>query len=244
MKLSDKIQYYRKKKQLSQEQLGEQLGVSRQSISKWESEQSLPEIDKIILMSRYFDVSTDYLLKDELEEIQSTNVSFGSKEKSRKSFLGNIIGIILISFSIIFIIILWIISIFVNKINIDFWNFVQGYYRENVLYLSVVVLVGIGILIRKYLRCLFTNKKALIALCSIISVILITFSGIILLAPTKMSPALAIIGEADGPTAIFVSGVGKAGFNYLLYAFTVIIVIGTIILTTSTKQKKYNSIIN
>lgn len=65
MKLSEKIMDLRKKNGWSQEELGERLGVSRQSISKWESEQSLPELDKILLMSKLFGVTTDYLLKEE-----------------------------------------------------------------------------------------------------------------------------------------------------------------------------------
>ena len=65
MKLAEKIQDLRKKNGLSQEQLADQLGISRQAISKWESEQSTPDIDKIVLLSEFFLVSTDYLLKEE-----------------------------------------------------------------------------------------------------------------------------------------------------------------------------------
>lgn len=63
MKLADRILELRKKKGISQEELADQLGVSRQSVSKWESEQSVPEMEKIIQMSDYFEVTTDYLLK-------------------------------------------------------------------------------------------------------------------------------------------------------------------------------------
>ena len=63
MNLSDRIQYLRKVRGISQEGLADQLGVSRQAVSKWESEQSMPDLDKIISMSDYFDVTTDYLLK-------------------------------------------------------------------------------------------------------------------------------------------------------------------------------------
>lgn len=63
MTLADRIQSLRKTKGISQEELADQIGVSRQAISKWESEQSCPELDKIILLSDYFDVTTDYLLK-------------------------------------------------------------------------------------------------------------------------------------------------------------------------------------
>jgi len=63
MNLSDRIQYLRKSRGISQEGLADQLGVSRQAVSKWESEQSMPDLDKIISMSDYFEVTTDYLLK-------------------------------------------------------------------------------------------------------------------------------------------------------------------------------------
>ena len=66
MILADKIIELRKKAGWSQEELAQQLGVSRQSVSKWEGAQSIPDIDKIVQMSRIFGVSTDFLLKDEL----------------------------------------------------------------------------------------------------------------------------------------------------------------------------------
>ena len=68
MILADKITALRKKAGWSQEELAEQLGVTRQSVSKWEGAQSVPDMDKVVMMSRLFGVSTDFLLKDELEE--------------------------------------------------------------------------------------------------------------------------------------------------------------------------------
>lgn len=68
MILADKIINLRKKMLWSQEELADKLDVSRQSVSKWESSQSIPDMDKILKMSRLFGVSTDYLLKDELGE--------------------------------------------------------------------------------------------------------------------------------------------------------------------------------
>ncbi len=70
MILADKIISLRKKSGWSQEELAEQLGVSRQSVSKWESGTSIPDLDKILKLSHIFGVSTDYLLKDELEDVQ------------------------------------------------------------------------------------------------------------------------------------------------------------------------------
>lgn len=69
MILADKIMNLRKKQGWSQEELAEKLDVSRQSVSKWEGGLSIPDLNKIIAMSALFGVSTDYLLKDELEQI-------------------------------------------------------------------------------------------------------------------------------------------------------------------------------
>lgn len=68
MILADKIIQLRKKSGWSQEELAEKMNVSRQSVSKWEGAQSVPDIGKILQMSNIFGVSTDYLLKDEVEE--------------------------------------------------------------------------------------------------------------------------------------------------------------------------------
>ena len=68
MLLADKIIHLRKKAGWSQEELASQLNVTRQSVSKWESAQSVPDMDKVLQMSRLFGVTTDFLLKDELEE--------------------------------------------------------------------------------------------------------------------------------------------------------------------------------
>lgn len=72
MILADKIITLRKQFGLSQEQLAEKLGVSRQSVSKWELGVSIPDLDKIIKLSEIFGVSADYLIKDNLTEIPKT----------------------------------------------------------------------------------------------------------------------------------------------------------------------------
>lgn len=63
MNIADRIQSLRKSKGISQEQLADAVGVSRQAVSKWESEQSIPDLEKVIIMSNYFGVTTDYILK-------------------------------------------------------------------------------------------------------------------------------------------------------------------------------------
>lgn len=75
MILADKIINERKKNGWSQEELAEMLDVSRQSVSKWEGAQSVPDLQKILKMAEVFGVSTDYLLKDELEPEDNKEVS-------------------------------------------------------------------------------------------------------------------------------------------------------------------------
>lgn len=67
MILADKIMNERKKHGWSQEELAEKLGVSRQAVSKWEGAQAVPDLNRILEMAELFGVSTDYLLKDEME---------------------------------------------------------------------------------------------------------------------------------------------------------------------------------
>lgn len=74
MILAEKIMALRKKKGWTQEELADKLEISRQSVSKWESAASIPDIDRILALSRLFEVSTDYLLKDELENESFENV--------------------------------------------------------------------------------------------------------------------------------------------------------------------------
>ncbi len=73
MTFSEKLLLLRRQKGMSQEQLAEMLDVSRQSVSKWEAQQTLPEPSKLILISEIFEVSIDQLLKDDLSVVdQST----------------------------------------------------------------------------------------------------------------------------------------------------------------------------
>lgn len=75
MIFADKLIQLRKKAGWSQEELAEQMNVTRQSVSKWEGAQSVPDLEKIVRLSQLFDVSTDYLLKDEIDEMEGGVVS-------------------------------------------------------------------------------------------------------------------------------------------------------------------------
>ena len=70
MIFADKVIMLRKRNGWSQEELAEKMNVSRQSVSKWEGAQSIPDLEKILRLSELFGVTTDYLLKDELEETE------------------------------------------------------------------------------------------------------------------------------------------------------------------------------
>ena len=85
MDLSEKILKLRKVNNLSQEQLAEQLGVSRQSISKWESGQSTPEIEKLSMLSDIFNVTIDHLVKP--SEIDELSIKTEILEKQQKELL-------------------------------------------------------------------------------------------------------------------------------------------------------------
>ena len=108
MTLGEKIARQRKELNYTQEQLADILGVSRQSISKWESDIAYPETDKLIELGKLFDCSMDYLLKEEVTDksgAQTSDFTEKIKEISRKVMTGKnkgkakkilkIIGIIL-----------------------------------------------------------------------------------------------------------------------------------------------------
>ena len=104
MNIADRIQCLRKNKGLSQEELADKVGVSRQAVSKWESEQSTPDIEKIIIMSELFEVTTDYILKG-IEPVSMTN-----KKTMYSLYLG---------FALIFATIAGIWSFTANRFRID-----------------------------------------------------------------------------------------------------------------------------
>ncbi|HCL01033.1 MAG TPA: hypothetical protein DHW61_01175 [Lachnoclostridium phytofermentans] len=98
MGFGNKIADARKAKNMTQEQLAELMSVTRQSISRWESDQSYPEMDKIVFLAEILGVSCDYLLKDNCDKTETkkeggnaiTRLLYGLKGKSvRLSFYNN-----------------------------------------------------------------------------------------------------------------------------------------------------------
>lgn len=79
MTIGEKILTLRKRQGLSQEQLADVLDVSRQAVSKWESGQSVPELDKLPRLARQFAVSIDYLVDDAQTEPSSQKKAYGSR---------------------------------------------------------------------------------------------------------------------------------------------------------------------
>ena len=84
MIFADKLIQLRKQKGWSQEELAEKMEVTRQSVSKWESAQSVPDIERILQLSDIFDVSLDYLLKNN-EDINEQILSADEKPEAYKA---------------------------------------------------------------------------------------------------------------------------------------------------------------
>lgn len=96
MKFSEKIMKIRKENGLSQEEFGNKINISRQAVSKWESDQSQPEIEKVKEISKVFGISIEYLLNDELENDNAKIEYKANKKKFLKILLKVIITIIII----------------------------------------------------------------------------------------------------------------------------------------------------
>lgn len=135
MNIADRIQYLRKTKGMSQEELADQIGVSRQAVSKSESEQSTPDLEKIIIMSNLFEVTTDYILKG-IEPVSPQN------KKTLKSLY--------VGFVLIFATIAGIWSFTANRFNYDECFFI--------ILAGAVVGLGIG-LVFQVISSLFENKQ-------------------------------------------------------------------------------------
>ena len=128
MNLSDRIQYLRKVRGISQEGLAEKLGVSRQAVSKWESEQSMPDLDKIISMSDYFEVTTDYLLKG-IEPVVQKEEEQSIKHRRIASNICYQLSLGFVGLGIIFSIIL------------------ADFFKISILLTPVLIVQGVGLLV-------------------------------------------------------------------------------------------------
>ena len=90
MSFAERILYCRKKAKLSQEELASKLGVSRQAVSKWETGESIPDMNNLAALAEIFDVSLDWLIKGEEEKRQENREKVPFEERLPK-FLGNMV---------------------------------------------------------------------------------------------------------------------------------------------------------
>ena len=132
MDISEKILQLRKAKGFTQEELAEKLNVSRQSVSKWESGQSVPELEKLVTLCEVFQVSADYLLKPseldqlsiktEMLEKQQQELAMESRKRKEKQFcIWSCVGIYLTAFALL---------ILLRNISLEndfLWNIFPGF---------------------------------------------------------------------------------------------------------------------
>ncbi|HAN21510.1 MAG TPA: hypothetical protein DCP51_07555 [Clostridiales bacterium] len=181
MTFGEKLQNLRKSKGLSQEQLAEQISVSRQAISKWEIGESNPDIENIIQISNTFNVSIDYLLKDESLIVNEVTVTKIHQEKQLdKKSHSFIIGLVFLSMSFIGLMIFWILSIVEPSFNIKKENL---YSFLLILFCSLGI-VGIFLIMYKKLKNLSKKTKIIIAI-AFVALFLLLFLISLLLSRTR-----------------------------------------------------------
>lgn len=166
MDISKRIYELRKKKQVSQEELANNLNVSRQAVSKWESNQTLPDLDKVAMMSEFFGVSTDYILTgiDKCVDCELT-----TDKKTSTSWSLKKLGIIITSVSLIGILILCILG---SVIGVDYYEYSNALealpiyrflYSYNLMWLAVLLilttLAGIALIILDKNKNIKTSKE-------------------------------------------------------------------------------------
>lgn len=93
MELGNKIKYYRGEKEFSQEELAERVYVSRQTISNWENNKSYPDINSIVLLSEIFEISIDYLIKGDVEQMKK---EINSEDVKKLNFYATMMAILIL----------------------------------------------------------------------------------------------------------------------------------------------------
>lgn len=181
MTFGEKLQSLRKQSSLSQEQLASQLTVSRQAISKWELDSSLPDTENIIQLSKLFNVSIDYLLNDDIENTNDIPVVKENTIMLKNKFHNTvemIIGIICAGIGLLGNITLLVLSTMIqvpvtkklvmpdgslsyygggDVLGYSFWGFIENYHLVAILIIFVVLLiVGTMLIVRSYKK----NKPA------------------------------------------------------------------------------------
>ncbi|MHA4990452.1 helix-turn-helix domain-containing protein [Cetobacterium somerae] len=167
MIFGEKIQFQRKKSGITQEELSEAMEVSRQAIAKWEAGLSFPEVKKIIKLSYLFNVSIDYLLKDEIENYEENNKK--EIEKTKYIYPKKMIFLIILSLLCLIGIINMYYNSIINPVTITDWDgtYYSGFLgylhinnKKNIFYILLIVLISCGItLFLKYKT--MVNKKVI-----------------------------------------------------------------------------------
>ena len=164
MTLSEKIVTLRNQKNMSQGELAEKLNVSRQSVSKWETGASTPDLDKLIAMSELFQVTLDELVKESKELGQEpidkrdsivTNITFENVDKVGKMISRIAAGIIFITFAPIYFVLS---SLGFDSMGTEGTIFISGY----------LLLCG--------LICIFSKKKPVIKIIFVTGAIAVVFA--------------------------------------------------------------------
>lgn len=149
MTFGEKLRACRKQTGMSQEQLAAHLSVSRQAVSKWETENALPDIENIIQISTLLGISIDELLKDNKQSSKENQPLIIMTQKQRD--YPAILGIVCISFSILSIFIIWLLAkIHFGNAAAGFVNFIWIYGLDNfLLLLCFIFIVGIVLVLHK-----------------------------------------------------------------------------------------------
>ena len=128
MSLGENLQFLRKKENITQEQLAEQLEVSRQSVSKWESDTAYPEMDKILQMCDLFHVGMDDLVRNDVSLLYvGDKTEYDNHMNTYAKMMAAGVGIILLGVSLMFLL---------EGLNMKFLWFYEEYYDELGVYVK------------------------------------------------------------------------------------------------------------
>jgi Predicted transcriptional regulators len=159
MNFNEKLQILRKEKSITQEELAEKLNVSRQAISKWESGQTMPEINKIIELAKIYGVSLDDILIDKEQEIDEKIFDTQNEitVKSKRSIAVMIMEAVLLGLGVSGISILYILYIlnpvYFNGRFLNFIGFLDFYKLWPFIVLcSILLLFGFVMLLRNIIK--------------------------------------------------------------------------------------------
>lgn len=150
MTTGEKIKRLRKEQKISQEKLADALGLSRQAVSRWETESAIPETAIIVKLSEMFRVSTDYLLK-EGEDVKAPSENPINNSMAKKISRNLMIGIIGLAFDAIVILAIMFMSLAIPQLrtgsygeNVNVWNW--DFWASNQLIPFAIILILIFII--------------------------------------------------------------------------------------------------